>query len=84
MLSVPLHAIWVKNLEEAMFETGESLSAISKFDSVLEKNQSIYSVFNTLAFRAKVVSSNQYTLQQELKHIQKALLACNFPPLGPQ
>ena len=27
---------------EAMFETGESLSAISKFDSVLEKNQSIY------------------------------------------
>ena len=30
------------DLEEAMFETGESLSAISKFDSVLEKNQSIY------------------------------------------
>ena len=30
------------DLEEAMFETGESLSAISKFDSVLEKNQPIY------------------------------------------
>ena len=25
-----------------MFETGKSLSAISKFDSVLEKNQPIY------------------------------------------
>ena len=30
------------DLEEAMFETGESLSAISKFYSVLEKNQPIY------------------------------------------
>ena len=32
-----------------MFETGESLSAISKFDSVLEKNQPIYR--NVLYFR---------------------------------
>ena len=30
------------DLEEAMFETGKSLSAIKKFDSVLEKNQPIY------------------------------------------
>ena len=32
------------DLEEAMFETGKSLSAISKFDSVLEKNQPIYMI----------------------------------------
>ena len=31
-----------EDLEEAMFETGKSLSAISKFDSVLEINQPIY------------------------------------------
>ena len=38
------------------------------------------SVFNTLAFRAKVVCTRQHTLQQEMEHIRKALLACNFPP----
>ena len=32
-----------------MFETGESLSAISKFDSVLEKNQLIYIVNSVLS-----------------------------------
>ena len=37
------------------------------------------SVFKTLAFRAKVVLSNQHTLQQEIEHIMKAPLACNFP-----
>ena len=38
------------------------------------------SVFNTLAFMAKVVCSNQHTLQQEMDHMGKALLTCNFPP----
>ena len=40
-------------------------------------------VFNTLAFRTKVVCSNPQTLQQEKEHIRKTLLACKFP-LGPQ
>ena len=39
-----------------------------------------YSVFNTLAHRAKVVSTNQQTLHKELEHIRKALQACHFPP----
>ena len=46
--------------------------------------QSLYysqnSVFNTLALRAKVICCNQHTLQQEMDHIKKALLACSFPP----
>ena len=37
-----------------------------------------HSVFNTLAHRAKVVSTNQQSLQKELKHI-RALQACSFP-----
>ena len=37
-----LRLTFSSDLEEAMFETGESLSAISKFDSVIEKNQPIY------------------------------------------
>ena len=37
-----LRLTFSSGLEVAMFETGESLSAISKFDSVLEKNQPIY------------------------------------------
>ena len=37
-----LRLTFSSDLEEAMFETGKSLSAISKFDSVLEKNQPIY------------------------------------------
>ena len=38
-----------------------------------------YSVFNTLAHRAKVVSHNQQSLHKELDHIRKALQACQFP-----
>ena len=38
-----------------------------------------HSVFNTLANRAKVVSSSQDKLDQELQHIKTALQACNFP-----
>ena len=37
------------------------------------------SVYNTLAHRAKVVSSNQEELDQELLHIRKALHECQFP-----
>ena len=37
------------------------------------------SVFNTLAHRAKVVSSSQEKLEQELKHIKTALQTCQFP-----
>ena len=37
------------------------------------------SVFNTLAHRAKVVSSSQDRLEQELQHIRTALQACQFP-----
>ena len=37
-----LRLIFSSDLEEAMFETGKSLSAISKCDSVLEKNQSTF------------------------------------------
>ena len=39
------------------------------------------SVFNTLAHRAKVVSSSQYNLDQELQHIKTAL-HCQFPNLA--
>ena len=37
------------------------------------------SVYNTLVHRAKIVSSNQESLDQELLHIRKALQACQFP-----
>ena len=37
------------------------------------------SVYNTLAHRAKVVSSSKETLDQELHHIKSALQACQFP-----
>ena len=37
------------------------------------------SVFNTLAHRAKVVSTSQERLEQELQHIKTALQACQFP-----
>ena len=37
-----LRLTFSSDLEEAMFETDESFSAISKFDSVLEKSQPIY------------------------------------------
>ena len=37
------------------------------------------SVCSTLAHRAKVVSSSQDRLDQELKHIKTALQACQFP-----
>ena len=38
------------------------------------------SVFNTLAHRAKVVSTNQQALHKEMEHIRKALQACSVPP----
>ena len=37
------------------------------------------SVFNALAHRAKVVSSSQDKLDQELQHIKTALQQCQFP-----
>ena len=37
------------------------------------------SVYNTLAHRAKVVSSSQDKLDQELQHIKSALQTCQFP-----
>ena len=37
------------------------------------------SVFNTLAHRAKVVSSSQDKLDRELQHIKTALQQCQFP-----
>ena len=37
-------------------------------------------VFSTLAYGAKVVSTNQQTLHKELEYIRKALQACHFPP----
>ena len=40
------------------------------------------SVYNTLAHRAKVVSSSQARLDQELQHNETALQACQFPKLG--
>ena len=36
------------------------------------------SVYNTLAHRAKIVPSNQESLDQELQHIWRALLGCQF------
>ena len=39
--------------------------------------------FSTLAFRAKVVCSNQPTLQQEIDHIRKALLVFKISTMGP-
>ena len=38
------------------------------------------SVFNTLAHRAKTVSSSQESLDKELEHIKTALQHCQFPP----
>ena len=37
------------------------------------------SVYNTLAHRAKVVSTSQASLDKELQHIKTALQACQFP-----
>ena len=37
------------------------------------------SVYNTLAHRAKVVSSTPEELTKELDHLKKALMACQFP-----
>ena len=37
------------------------------------------SVYNTLAHRAKVVSSTTEDLNKELEHLNKALKDCNFP-----
>ena len=38
------------------------------------------SVFNTLAFRAKTVSSSQESMDKELEHIKTALQHCQFSP----
>ena len=38
------------------------------------------SVFNTLAHRAKTVSSSQESMDKELDHIKTALQHCQFPP----
>ena len=38
------------------------------------------SVFNTLAHRAKTVSSSQDRMDKELEHIKTALKHCQFPP----
>ena len=38
-----------------------------------------HSVYNTLAHRANVVSSNQPSLTKELDHIQMAIQSCYFP-----
>ena len=37
------------------------------------------SVYNTLLHRAKIISSNQEALDQEILHIRRALQACQFP-----
>ena len=42
---------------------------------LLQKN----SVYNTLAHKAKVVSSTPEDLVKELEHLRKALIACQFP-----
>ena len=38
-----------------------------------------HSVYNTLAHRAKVVSSNETSLNKELEHIRMTLHCCHFP-----
>ena len=38
-----------------------------------------HSVFNTLAHRAKVISTKQ-AVYEEMEHLRKALQACSFPP----
>ena len=42
-------------------------------------NKAKNSVYNTLAHRAKVVSSNPTALSKELDHIRRALQSCLFP-----
>ena len=37
-----------------------------------------YSVFNTLAYRAKIVSHSQQSVYKELDHIRRALQDCHF------
>ena len=39
-----------------------------------------YSIYNTLAHRARVVCKNQQTLKKEEAHIRQALLRCSYPP----
>ena len=40
------------------------------------------SVYNTLAHRAKVVSSTAEDLNKEMEHLKKALKDCHFTQLG--
>ena len=42
-----------------------------------------YSIYNTLAHRARVVYTSQPALKQEEDHIRKALLSCSSP-MGPK
>ena len=56
--------------------TYKSISALGQQPHITAK----HSVFNTLAHRAKVVSTKQQSLHKELEHIRKALQACSFPP----
>ena len=39
-----------------------------------------YNIFNTSAFRAKVVCTSQQVLHKAMEHIRKAIQTCNFPP----
>ena len=39
-----------------------------------------HSVYKTLAHRAKIASTTQESLHDELNHIMKALQECHFPP----
>ena len=39
-----------------------------------------HSVFNILAHRPQIVSTNQQALHKEMEYIRKALQACSFPP----
>ena len=45
-----------------------------------DSNHSIAAkIFNTLAYRAGVICTNQSSVQQENNHMRKALSACMFP-----
>ena len=61
-------------LEEAMFETGESLSAISKFNSVIEKNHPIYMV---LFVEQKEKMMSTIIMDHPVSAICKFVVACN-------
>ena len=39
-----------------------------------------YNIYNTLAYRARVICTSQPTIKQEEDHIRQALLRCSFLP----